>query len=243
MTLFRGESTPKDIQERFDQDVERFSNLETGQSATVDAPLALELVSQAALAVNPAPKRILDLGCGAGNFTLRLLQGCRSVQRVTLLDLSRPMLERAKSRIQQTQPIDVTTIQGDFREIPFEDVQFDVVLAGAVLHHLRTDQQWEETFQRIYNATAPGGSFWIFDLITHHQPRIQQLMWSRYGEYLKGLKGEEYRDQVFDYVTREDTPRTVPYQLDLLSRSGFRDVELLHANVCFAAFGGIKTVE
>jgi len=35
-----------EIRARFDKDVERFSNLETGQSATIDAPLAMELIAQ-----------------------------------------------------------------------------------------------------------------------------------------------------------------------------------------------------
>ena len=34
-------STVDEIPQRFDADVERISDLETGQSATVDAPLAL----------------------------------------------------------------------------------------------------------------------------------------------------------------------------------------------------------
>ncbi len=37
-------SSVDQIRSRFDQDVERFSNLETGQSATIDAPLSLELI-------------------------------------------------------------------------------------------------------------------------------------------------------------------------------------------------------
>lgn len=45
-------SSVEDIRRRFDTDVERFSNLETGQSATVDAPLAMALVAQAAAATN-----------------------------------------------------------------------------------------------------------------------------------------------------------------------------------------------
>lgn len=36
-------STVEEIRQRFDADVERFSNLETGQSATVDAPMAMAL--------------------------------------------------------------------------------------------------------------------------------------------------------------------------------------------------------
>ena len=37
-------STVEEIRQRFDADVERFANLETGQSATVDAPLAMDLI-------------------------------------------------------------------------------------------------------------------------------------------------------------------------------------------------------
>jgi tRNA (cmo5U34)-methyltransferase len=240
MALFKGLSTVEEIRQRFDADVERFSNLETGQSAAMDAPLALDLVAQAALAVQPRPRRILDLGCGAGNFTLRLLSGCDSVEEVVLVDLSGPMLARAAERIAQVSSARVTTLQTDLREAPLESECFDVILAGAVLHHLRTDNQWRQVFGKIYQATRPGGSFWIFDLITHRHPAIQHLMWRRYGEYLTQLKGEAYREQVFAYATQEDSPRPVAEQLRLLSQAGYESVELLHANTCFAAFGGIR---
>ena len=39
-------STVTEIRERFDNEVERFSNLETGQVATMDAKIALELISR-----------------------------------------------------------------------------------------------------------------------------------------------------------------------------------------------------
>ena len=42
-------STIDEIRARFDADVERFSNLATGQISTVDAPLAMELISCAVL--------------------------------------------------------------------------------------------------------------------------------------------------------------------------------------------------
>lgn len=40
------------------------------------------------------------------------------------------------------------------------------------------------------------------------------------------------------YVEREDSPRPLNYQLDLMREVGFREVEILHKNVCFAAYGG-----
>jgi len=81
---------------------------------------------------------------------------------------------------------------------------------------------------------------WITDLISHETGPVQSLMWTRYGEYLSSIGGESYRDKVFDYIHKEDSPRSVTYQLDLLRKVGFNHVELLHKNSCFAAFGAIK---
>src|SRR5436305_6935485 len=85
-------STVDEIRRRFDGDVERFSNLETGQSATVDAPLAMALVARAAAATTPHARHVLDVACGAGNYTLKLLEQIPNLD-VTLIDLSRPMLD------------------------------------------------------------------------------------------------------------------------------------------------------
>jgi len=71
---FAMKSTVDEIRQRFDADVERFSNLDTGQSARVDAPLAMALIAQAAAATTPHSHHVLDVGCGAGNYTLKLLE-------------------------------------------------------------------------------------------------------------------------------------------------------------------------
>jgi len=41
-TPLEKKSTTKEIKERFDNDVARFSNLETGQQAIIDAPIMME---------------------------------------------------------------------------------------------------------------------------------------------------------------------------------------------------------
>ena len=110
----------------------------------------------------------------------------------------------------------------------------------AVLHHLRWDEEWETVFASFFRALRPGGSLWIFDLVEHSIPAVQTIMWERYGEYLTELRDEVYRDHVFAYVEREDSPRPLVYQLDLLRRVGFADVDVLHKNGCFAAFGAVK---
>jgi len=232
-------STVEEIRQRFDADVERFSNLDTGQSATVDAPLAMALVAEAAAATTPRARHVLDVGCGAGNYTLKLLERLPGLD-ATLIDLSRPMLDRASERVSRATTGRVTTLQGDIRKVELGDGQFDIVLAAAVLHHLRTDEEWERVLAAFHRVLRPGGSVWVFDLVESSIPVVQRLMWGRYGEYLTQFKDEAYRDHVFAYVEKEDTPRPLVYQLDLLRHVGFAQVEVLHKTVCFAAFGAVK---
>src|SRR4051794_22958199 len=175
-------STVDEIRQRFDADVERFSNLETGQSATVDAPWAMALVAEAAAATTPHARHVLDVGCGAGNYSLKLLERLPNLD-VTLVDLSRPMLDRAMERVGRATTGNVATVQGDIREVELPEGQYDIVLAAAVLHHLRTDSEWRDVFASFHRALRPGGSLWIFDLVEGSTAAVQRLMWRRYGEY------------------------------------------------------------
>ena len=111
-----------------------------------------------------------------------------------------------------------------------------------VLHHLRDDKDWEDTScGKLYKLTATGGSIWIADFVSHENPSMQQIMWQRYGKYLESMGGDAYREKVFAYIDKEDSPRPVTYQLDLLRKGGFSEVEKqTHKNSCFTAFGAIK---
>ncbi len=156
------------------------------------------------------------------------------------LDLSRPMLDRAMDRVRPATTGSVEAIQGDIREIDIGVERHDIILAASVLHHLRSDAQWRAVFEKFYRALRPGGAIWLFDLIESSIPEAQAIMWRRYGEYLTQVKDEAYRDQVFAYIEEEDTPRSLSFQLDLLREVGFSQVDVLHKNSCFAAFGAVK---
>ena len=232
-------STVNEIKERFDNEVERFANLETGQVSTIDAQVSLELLTSAAKAIQPKATNILDLGCGGGNYTLKMLSKIPNLN-CTLIDLSQPMLDKARERVTTATTGKVETIQGDIRDIELPKNHFDIILAGAVLHHLREDADWEFVFKKLYESIKIGGCLMISDLIIQDHEGVNQMIWERYGDYLKQHGGEEYQQKVFDYIEKEDSPRSMMYQLDLMKEVGFSSVEILHKNTCFGAFGGIK---
>lgn len=232
-------STIQEIRERFDNDVERFSNLETGQLSTLDAAISLELITESAKRINPQATNVLDIGCGAGNYTLKILSKLPDLN-CTLIDLSRPMLDKAYERVSKNTKGAVKLIQGDIREIMLRKTHYDIILAGAVLHHLRDDYDWEFVFSKLFESLAPGGCLMISDLIKQDTEVLNDYIREKYGNYLEDVGGNDYKNKVFDYVKKEDSPRSLNYQLDLMKKVGFQKIEILHKNLCFAAYGGIK---
>lgn len=66
-------------------------------------------------------------------------------------------------------------------------------------------------------------------------------MQDRYDRYLESVGGLPYRNKVAAVIEQEDTPRSLPFQLDLLRQVGFVQVDILHKNACYAAFGAFKS--
>jgi SAM-dependent methyltransferase len=75
----------------------------------------MSLVAEAAAVTTSHAKHLLDVGCGAGNYTLKLLERLPNLN-VTLVDLSQVMLDRAVARIPPKTNGAVEAIQSDIRE-------------------------------------------------------------------------------------------------------------------------------
>jgi tRNA (cmo5U34)-methyltransferase len=239
MTFTRQKSTPDSIRRNFDQQVERFSNIETGQTTAIDSPLCMELVARSAALLNPEAKRVMDLGCGGGNYAVKITSFLPDVD-CTLIDLSANMLEKAEERVAANISGKVLAIQGDYREIPMEENAYDVITAGTTLHHLREDQEWESVFIKVFKALKPGGTFWINDIVISENDEINQMMLGGWLSILKKQVSPEEVDMYMERYESEDTPRTLSYQLDLMKQVGFSETIVLHKHFNFAAFGARK---
>ncbi len=239
MSLIQQKSTPETIRKNFDSQVDRFSNIETGQTTAIDSPLCMELVARAATLLTPNATDVMDLGCGGGNYAVKLTSYLPDVN-CTLIDLSANMLAKAEERVRRNISGAVTAVQGDFRELAFGENQFDIITAGTTLHHLRDDQEWETVSRKVYKALKPGGTFWINDIVIGETDEITQLMMDGWIAILQKQVPEE---EVVMYLQRyesEDTPRTLSYQLDLMKQVGFKETFVLHKHFNFAAFGARK---
>jgi ubiquinone/menaquinone biosynthesis C-methylase UbiE len=82
-------------------------------------------------------KSILDVGSGAGQLAQHLLKYGDRDAAVTCIDLSQPMLRRARNRLKGGSP---AYVAADLSSLPFADESFDGVTCGYVLEHLPEPQ-------------------------------------------------------------------------------------------------------
>ena len=91
---------------------------------------------------------VLDLGCGTGRHTAWL---AAAGARVTAVDFSEEMLERARRKVPDT---DVHIIIHDLHEpLPVEDASFDALVSGLVLEHIRDPRAF---FMEAHRVLRPG---------------------------------------------------------------------------------------
>lgn len=104
--------------------------------------------------------RILDAGCGPGDFTIELAKKFFDSE-ITGLDLSEPMLEIARDSAAREDNIEsIRFMKGDVQNMPFEDNSFEAVVSLNTLHIVGNPVMMLNEIERVL---VPGGALWIAD--------------------------------------------------------------------------------
>ena len=107
------------------------------------------------LDIKPADK-LLECGCGTGEFTLHLSENLNNKSMIYAMDLSKTLIKTAGSKLQKP---NVEFIVGNSAQTDFPDNFFDHVIGNGVLHHLDLNSSINE-FKRILK---PGGKILFFE--------------------------------------------------------------------------------
>ena len=106
----------------------------------------------------------LEIGPGEGAFLAPLAQ---RFEQVMALDISEPMLNRAKQQVNQQQLANVNCVLGETTALNQEfNGSVDLMVANMVLHHVPAPQN---IFADVGRLLAPGGCFLVTDLCRHEQ--------------------------------------------------------------------------
>ncbi|MBI4667799.1 MAG: methyltransferase domain-containing protein [Elusimicrobia bacterium] len=99
--------------------------------------------------------KILEIGCGGGDFTVYLMEKL-PVCNYFGIDISRNLLNIAQNRVTKR---GVTFLKGDVENMGSDLGNFDAAIGASILHHLNVPK----TLSVIYKILRPGGKIFFME--------------------------------------------------------------------------------
>jgi len=148
---------------------------------------------------------VLDLGSGAGNdcFVAHALVG--ETGKVTGIDFTDEMIEKATTNLKKLGYKNVFFIKGDIEEMPVPSNNYDVVLSNCVLN-LVPDKN--KAFSEIFRVLKPDGHFCVSDVV------------------IKGFLPEKLRKDAEMYVGCVSGAIELDEYLDIIKQNDFRNIRM-----------------
>ena len=154
---------------------------------------------------------VLDLGCGTGKLTARMVEAGHPV---TAVDFSRQMLQAA----QHNAP-GATFLQADLQEVPnlLEGQNFDCIIAVYALHHLPDGEKYA-LLEQLRGMLSPDGVIVLGDVSFPDREGLESV---------REAYEEEWDDSEF-YLVRDELEAALPqFDVDCIPISFCADVLIL----------------
>jgi len=105
----------------------------------------------------PDKARILELGCGTGDFWYKNRRNLKNDWSITLSDFSMGMLDSTKQRLEDIN-FSFTYKEIDAQDIPYENECFDIVIARHMLYLI---PDIEKALSEIKRVLVKGGTLYV----------------------------------------------------------------------------------
>jgi tRNA (cmo5U34)-methyltransferase len=157
----------------------------------------------------PRPRRVLDLGCGDGRLAALVLEVRPTVREVVAVDVSVPMLGRARERFATDGRVHVH--QWDLADDLGPLGEFDAIVSGFAIHHL-VDARKVTLLGEAARQLRPGGVFANLEVVASATPELHAAFRAAIGR-----QDDDPDDRLVDVET----------QLRWMRDAGFQEVDCL----------------
>lgn len=139
----------KNVFNQFYEDYDSWYDTQAGAFVDqVETTCAFDLLQPA------SNDRVLDIGCGTGNFSLKL---ARMNCQVSGVDIAEKMLMQAQEKAQKEQ-LEIDFYHLDAKKLPFLDASFDKVISMAAFEFI---EKPKIVFDEMMRVLRPGGTMVI----------------------------------------------------------------------------------
>jgi tRNA (cmo5U34)-methyltransferase len=157
------------------------------------------------------PRSLLDLGCGDGRLTALALEARPMITEVVAVDVSPPMLDRARERFRAEQRVVVR--QWDMVDSVEPLGNFDLVLSGFAIHHLE-DERKRRLYAEVAGLLRANGLFANLDVVASATRELHAKFLDAIGR-----TADDPEDRLVDVETQAQWMRQVGLtQVDCLWR-------------------------
>lgn len=241
-----GAAPPEELQQIFPGEV--FANtadFDTGIRQLL--PRYDEMLDALVRCISPTQGRILELGCGTGELSLKILKRYPTAQ-IVALDYSPRMIQFAGAKLHGAGYANQWKgIEADFGDWADRQLSlgegFDACVSSLAIHHL-TNEMKLKLFQRIRESLNPGGCFWNADPILAESPALAEVYqgareeWAKQqGTTLAEIRAKLGKSSPHGY-SNPDQLATLSAHVQMLTTAGFDPVAVPWKYYGVAVFGG-----
>ena len=128
--------------------------------------------------------RVLEIGCGTGEYTKGLLERCRPL---FCTDISFNMIKKAREKSERLSSL--YSFVCDIEQLPLKDSIFDAVVGNSILHHIDTNV----ALRQIFRVLKDGGRF-AFSEPNMFNP---QIFLQKNIKFIKKISGDTPGEKAF----------------------------------------------
>ncbi len=225
----------KDVQEHFDSEAEDYDSL-----ILTLIPNYSEMTD---VLVNSIPFNekktfeVLDLGCGTGNISKKIKDKFPN-SKIHCVDLAENMVKIAQKKLSNY--LDITYEIGDFQNISLNS-DYEVIVSSLAMHHLKTDQDKKDVYQKVYESLISGGVFYNADVVLGSTDYLQNLYIEKWKEFMAlNHSHKEIENKWMPTHRREDKPAKMIDHIQWLQEACFKQVDVVWKYYNYGVYGGVK---
>lgn len=207
-----------------------------------------EMLEAIVLCIPSKAERILDLGCGTGELSLKLFERFPKAQ-IVAVDYSPRMLATARSKLETAGYAQQWRgMEGDFGDWTIGKFAikdgFDACVSSLAIHHL-TDEMKVKLFVKIRQTLNRDGVFWNADpvvpeaqVLSDANKQIRERWAAQQGTTLAEIRAKTGTSTPYGH-SQPDQLATLEAHLHMLTTAGFETVAVPWKYYGMAVFGGM----